>query len=149
MATVQTAKMLAIFVFCLLVQATIAQNPDVEWNEYPLTQIGTIDMTSTSTQTFDIPTNIPAGATEVLVYTYVLMGYSTNLFTQMKVYTETSITRQFVKYLPIRTWSQSAYSTVSENMWFPISTNNRRVFVMLSHPASVNVAGFVNIIGYR
>ena len=129
--------------------STIAQNSDVEWQEYPLTQIGTIDMTSTSTQTFDIPTDIPADATEVLVYAYVIMGHSTSVFTQMKVFTEASTTRQFVKYLPIRTWTQNSYSTVSENMLFPISTNNRRVFVMLSESASVNVAGFVNIIGYR
>ena len=67
----------------------------------------------------------------------------------MSVYTEDSTTRQFIMYLPIHTFPQSAISTVSENMWFP-NPSNMRVFVKLSVPLQGgNVGGFVLVTGYR
>ena len=76
------------------------------------------------------------------------MGHSSDRFSTMEVHTEMNTTRKFVKYFPLRTWRQSAYSSVSENMWFPL-TSNRRVYVKLSVALGERVAGSVNVIGYR
>ena len=120
----------------------------VEWEPLTLVQLGTINMLSTSTQSFIIPASFPTTAKEVLVYVYVTKGRSSSGFAQMKIYTEASSTRQFVKYLPIKTYNQGAYSTVSENMWFPLTTN-RRIYVSVSDTLTGNIVGYVNIIGYR
>ena len=47
-----------------------------------MTSLGTINMQSTSTQSFVIPTTVPATAREVLVYVYVIMGTSQDIFFQ-------------------------------------------------------------------
>ena len=122
--------------------------PVVEWESIALTQIGTINMGSTSTQSFLLPNSVPDTAKEVLVYVYAYMGFSSNRFSTMKVFTEANATRKFIKYLAIRTYHQEAYSTVSENMWFPMPSN-RHVYVMLSQALTGNVHGFVNVIGYH
>ena len=119
----------------------------VEWESISLTRLGTINMGSTSTQSYTIPSTVPT-AKEVLVYIYVYMGTSSSLFSTMEVHTEVNTTRKFVKYLPLRTWSQNAISSVSENMWFPL-TSNRRLYVKLSVALTGSLYGFVNIIGYR
>ena len=123
-------------------------DPEVEWVSLPLTQIGIVNMLTTSTQSFIIPNTVPATAKEVLVYSYVTMGTAANLFSQMKIYTEASTIQQFAMYLPIMTYDQNAYSTVSDNMWFP-NPSNGRVYVQLSEPHAGYVYGYVNIIGYR
>ena len=122
-------------------------NP-VEWESISLTQIGVINMGSTVTQSFVIPTSIPTTANEVLVYVYTILGNSVERFSTMKIYTELSNTRQFHKYLPVKTYDQSAYSTTAENMWFPL-TSNRRIYISLSTALTGNVYGYVNMIGYR
>ena len=120
----------------------------VEWESMTMTSLGTINMQSTSTQSFVIPTTVPSTAKEVLVYTYVNKGTSQEVFCNMKIYTESSPTRRFEKYLPIKTYNQNAYSTVSENMFFPMPSN-RRIYVSLSRTHPGHVFGRVNIIGYR
>ena len=119
----------------------------VEWESVGLVQLGTIDMCSTRIQSFTIPTCVPTTAKEVLVYVYVTKGTSSDMFAQMEIYTASS-TRQFVKYLPIKTYNQTAYSTVSENMWFPV-TDDGFIHVRLSASLTGNVDGYINIIGYR
>ena len=118
-----------------------------EWEPMPLTRVGTINMMSTSTQSYIVPDSVPTTAKEILLYVYVIKGYSMDRFATMKIYTEASPT-QYIKYLPIYTYSQNAVSMVSENMWFP-ATTNRRVYVSLSTALTGNVSGYVNIIGYR
>ena len=76
------------------------------------------------------------------------MGDCSDKISTMEVHTEVNTTRKFVKYLSIRTWNQIAFSSVSENMWFPL-TSNRRLYVKLSVALTGNLAGYVNIIGYR
>ena len=121
----------------------------VEWESIEPTRIGRINMDSTSTQSFVIPSSIPTTAREVLVYVHVLTGHKDDLFANLKVYTEASTTRQFIKYLPIRTYPQNAYSIVSENMWFP-NPSNMRVYVSLSQSLGTdNISGVVKVIGYR
>ena len=120
----------------------------VEWESFDMIQIGTINMQSTNTQSFVIPAAVPSTATEVLVYVYVIKGNSESVSSNMKIYTESSPTRRFEKYLTIRTWSQNALATVSENMFFPMPSN-RRVYIRLPNAHPRNVYGFVNIIGYR
>ena len=123
-------------------------NCSVEWESISMTQIGTINVRSTNTQSFIIPNTVPSTAREVLVYVYVIKGYSQEYFSQMKIYTESSPTRRFEKYLPIKTYHQDAYSTTSENMFFPMPSN-RRVYIRLTNTHPENVHGYVNIIGYR
>ena len=122
--------------------------PSNEWESITLQQIGTINMRSTSEQSFIIPSSIPTTAKEVLVYVYAFMGYSSERIILMTIHTEKSHTRKFKKYLPIRTYHQDAWSSVSENMWFPL-TSNRRIYVKLSRATTGNVNGYINVIGYR
>lgn len=130
----------------------VAPNPpayQVEWESITLEQIGTINMASTFEQSFIIPSSIPTTAKEVLIYVYAFMGTSSSRTSQMTIHTETSHTRKFKKYLPIRAYNQNAFSSVSENMWFPL-TSNRRIYVSLSTALTgTNVFGYVNVIGYR
>ena len=132
---------------CNSTAASPELNP-VEWNSIPLTRIGDINMRTTATQTFQIPSTIPQTAKEILVYVYIIGGRSASIFVQMKVYTEMSHTRRFEKYLPLRTWSQEAHTMTADNMWFPL-TPNRRVYLSLSGTTSGNVWGHINVIGYR
>ena len=120
----------------------------VEWESITMTHLGSINMQSTSTQSFVIPTTVPSTACEVLVYVYVRMGNSGNYLSHMKIYTESSPTRRFEKYLPIQTYPQSAVSTVSENMFFPMPSN-RRIYVRLGRSHASWLAGDINVIGYR
>lgn len=120
----------------------------VEWESFNMIQLGVINMLSSSTQSFVIPTAVPSTAKEVLVYVNTYMGYSTSRRAHLKVYTESSPTRRFEKYLAIHTYSQEAYATASDNMFFPMP-NNRRVYVRLSRALTGNVFGYINVIGYR
>ena len=85
------------------------------------------------------------------VYTQETWVVQLHLHT-MSVYTEDSTTRQFIKYLPIYTYPQSAISTISENMWFP-NPSNMRVFVKLSSTPEEkylhNIGAVVMVTGYR
>ena len=78
----------------------------VEWESFDMIQLGTINMQSTSTQSFVIPSSVPSTAREVLVYVYAYMGGSQDVFAQMKIYTESSTTRKFVKYLALKAYNQ-------------------------------------------
>ena len=133
---------------CSSVELAPSSN-NVEWESITLEQIGTINMRSTSEQSFIIPvSSIPTTAKEVLVYIYAFMGSSSSRTSLMTIHTEKSHTRKFKKYLPIKTYHQSAWSSVSENMWFPL-TSNRRIYVKLSSVTTGNVSGYINVIGYR
>ena len=120
----------------------------VEWESFNMIQLGTINMGTTGTQSYVIPSTVPSTAREVLVYVYINMGRSQDLFGQIKIYTESSPTRRFEKYLAIKTYNQEAWSTASDNMFFPM-TSNRRVYVRLTRTFPGNVHGTVNVIGYR
>lgn len=120
----------------------------VEWESFNMIQLGSINMRSTSTQSFVIPTAVPSTAKEVLVYVYTYMGASQDSSAHLKVYTESSPTRRFEKYLAIKTYNQGAYATASDNMFFPMPSN-RRVYVSLSRALTGNVWGYINVIGYR
>ena len=120
----------------------------VEWESTGIIHIGSINMQSTNTQSFVIPEAVPSTAREVLVYVHVKKGGSEDTFCNMKIYTESSPTRRFEKYLPIQTFSQEAVSTVSENMFFPM-TNNRQIYVHLTRSHRSWLAGQIHIIGYR
>ena len=120
----------------------------VEWESFNIVRLGSINMRSTSTQSFVIPTAVPSTAKEVLVYVYTYMGYSVERDAHLKIYTESSPTRRFEKYLAIKTYKQDAYATASDNMFFPMPSN-RRVYVSLSRALTGNVLGYINVIGYR
>ena len=123
-------------------------NP-VEWNSVPLTQIGTINLKTTVTQSFPIPSIIPDSAREVLVYVYIATGHNGNAFTHVKIFTEKSHERRFEKYLSIQSYPQSAFAMVEDNMWFPM-TQNRRVYVKLTTALSGdNFKRGIFVIGYR
>ena len=118
-----------------------------EWEPVSLTRIGIVNMDSTSVQTFHIPSSVPKTAKEVLVYVYAYLGYSEDLLGQMTIYT-TIGSKQFKKYLPIKTYNQEAWSSVSENMFFPMPSN-RQIFVQLSRTFPGNANALVHVTGYR
>ena len=120
----------------------------VEWESITMTELGTINMQSNSTQSFVIPSSVPSTACEVLVYVYVFMGTAEEFYSHMKIYTESSPTRRFEKYLSLNTYPQSAISTVSENMFFPMPSN-RQIYVSLSRSHPGNIGGHINLVGYR
>ena len=113
-----------------------------------MVQSGTINMETTNIQSFDIPAAVPETACEVLVYVYVIKGTATEYSSNMKIYTESNMNRRFEKYLHIYTYPQSAVSTVSENMFLPV-TSDRKIHVRLTRTHPGNVSGYVYIIGYR
>ena len=129
-----------------------AANPEpnpVEWNSVPLTQIGTINLRTTVTQSFPIPSIIPDSAREVLVYVYIATGLNGNAFTHVKIFTEKSQDRRFEKYLSIQSYPQNGFAMVEDNMWFPM-TQNRRVYVKLTTALSGdNFIRGIFVIGYR
>ena len=119
------------------------------WTSVPQTQIGYLPFTTTGTFSYQIPAIIPDVADEVLVYVYIQMGTSTpaNEVTHVKIFTEQG-ENDYAKYIGLRTWSNSAWNTNSDNLWFPMPSN-RRVNVYVSNAHGGNISGYLYVIGYR
>ena len=118
------------------------------WTSIPATSIGTSDLQHASTMTFTIPDLIPHYANEVLIHAGVFSGRSNRgPYHDLKIFTQIGTTR-YEKYLMVYSWSQEAYNTNSDNMWFPMPPNHR---VYLTVPAAHGINGGVRLfaIGYR
>ena len=120
----------------------------VEWESFDLVRVGIVNFQTTALQTFTIPSQVPSTAKEVLVFINVYLGYSQDLISQMKIYTQHSPTRRFEKYLPLKAYNQKAWSTASENMFFPMP-QDRHIYLRITRTLPGNVNGIVNVIGYR
>ena len=123
-------------------------SPPVNWTSVRRTSIGSSSLRHTGTLTYNIPSVIPNSAKEVLVLASVRVGHSSPDHSHyVKIYTRQN-QRQYEKYIFLHTYSQSAYSTNSDNLWFPV-TSGRQVFVELTSSHTGNVAVYLHAIGYR
>lgn len=121
----------------------------VNWTSVPMTQIGRSNLQHTGTLAYDIPNLIPNSANEVLILVCARVGYTGPIdrVHYIKIYTEEN-NQQYEQYIYIMTYPQVAYSTNSDNMWFPM-TSGRQVFVKLSTSHTGNLRLILHTIGYR
>ena len=118
------------------------------WIELPLTLIGEVNLEDTNVQLFSYPNSVRSLANEVLVYAYVEAGYTANVASDIRFFTQIGDTIQFGKYLHIRGWPQNAHTVTSDNMWLPAALD-RKLRVQVSNAMSGNMVARVYIIGYR
>ena len=120
----------------------------VTWTSVPMTLVGFSDLHHSGIMPFDIPSVIPSSAREVLLLASADVGNSAPLETQyLKIYTFQD-GRNFEKYLVFKTYTQYAWSTNSDNLWFPM-TPSRQVYVELTNALTGNIGFFLYAIGYR
>ena len=121
----------------------------LNWTSVTMTKIGSSQLRHTGTLAYDIPSVIPSSAKEILVLASVRVGYSgpssRNHF--IKIYTEQG-NQQYEKYIFLTSHPQHAWSTNSDNLWFPITTG-RQVFVKLSYAHTLSINFYLHVIGYR
>ncbi len=123
-------------------------SPPVNWTSVTRTSIGSSNVQQTGTIAYDIPSVIPSSAKEVLVFASVDVGRSgPDRSHFVKIYTQQA-ERQYEKYVMFHTHSQNAWSTNSDNLWFPM-TSGRQVFVELTYAHTGNVVVSLHAIGYR
>ena len=108
-----------------------------------------INFQQTGTLTFLVPSVIPSTAREILVYAVVQVGTSgpSASLDYVKIYTRDK-SQEYGKYLGFTTYGQGAYSTNSENMWFPL-TCDRRLYVRVFNEHSGNIKLSLSAVGYR
>ena len=115
------------------------------------TLIGINNLNKDARLSFQIPNNIfPVTAKEILLHATVQCGSSTaagNPFVDVSFYVEENGI-QFKKLLLMRGYSQNAYNTNSDNMWFPMPSNG-----MVYTDVPVALPGYcdtsISAIGYR
>ena len=124
-------------------------NYAVNWTSVPMTHIGDINFKQVSTLHYPIPAVIPSSANEVMVYAVIQVGDSgpNTAHDHVKIYTQEK-DRQYSKYLGFATYHQNAWSTNSENMWFPMTTD-RRLFVQVYTVHTNRIVLSIAAIGYR
>ena len=126
-----------------------AQCGSREWTSVTRTKIGSTQFRNTGTEAFDIPSVIPSSAKEVLVLADMQTGYSgpNDVISYVKIYTKRS-SRNFEKYIVLRSYHQSAWSVNSDNLWFPMTTG-RKVYVESAKAHTQNLVLNLHAIGYR
>ena len=78
-----------------------------------------------STFHFQIPSVIPHTAREFLLYAYIDCGSSVNDIVDDIVFYVEHGGMRFEKFLRVHSWSQNAWNTNSDNMWFPMPANKQ------------------------
>lgn len=135
----------ALVVLPLTGQAAPASN----WTSIPITNIAKFELYYPNTRSYDIPYSIPYSASEVLVYVVINTGASgPDERENIKIYTQDDYYNTYEKYIAVHPYPQSAWSTNSDNMWFPI-TRERRVHVNVPISEEGNADIEVYVIGYR
>ena len=132
-----------------VVQQPCDCSPTVNWTSVPMTTIGSSNLRHTGTLAYDIPSVIPSSAKEVLVLASTQVGGSgPNGFSHyIKIYTQQK-QRQYEKYILLRTYAQNAWSTNSDNLWFPM-TSGRQIFMELTAAHTGVLVAHLHAIGYR
>ena len=121
---------------------------DAYWTSIPITYLAKFELSYAATHTVEIPYSIPDSAQEVLVYTVVNVGASgPDSRSNVKIYTQEDY-KTYAKYIAVHPYPQSAWSTNSENMWFPM-TSNRKIYVNIPRGDEGNVDIEIYVIGYR
>ena len=119
------------------------------WTSIPITNIAKFELSYATTHTIDIPYSIPDGAQEVLAYAVINVGASglSNKRSNVQIYTQEDY-KSYAKYIAVHDYPQSAWSTNSENMWFPM-TSNRKIYINVPRANEGNVDIELYVIGYR
>ena len=127
---------------------TLLSSPSGTWTSISKAYIGSTSLTYTTTHSYVIPYTVPSSAREVLIYGIVAGGYAgNNIFQDIKIFTQEGTTR-YKKYLYMHSWSQDAWNTNSDNMWFPMPSN-RRILMTVSRNHGGNGYARLYAIGYR
>ena len=126
-------------------------DPPVTWNSLAMIQIAsTSSIRYSGTLSYNLPSEVPSTAKEVLLFVNFEHGYSgPDRTTYFKIYTQEDDSH-YEKYASLHTYSQSAWNTNSENMWLPV-TSNRRVYVAKQGNTNLtrNLHFYMYVIGYR
>ncbi len=134
-----------------LCEGTSVSTPTVRntWTSVPITSIGSTNLRHPNTLSFVIPNVIPSTAKNVLIYTVMHCGHANVANTlHLKVFTQDGSSKRFEKYLYMLTWSQLAYNTNSDNMWFPMPIN-RRIYMKVDRDVGANCEAHLYAIGYN
>ena len=120
------------------------------WTSIPIEYIAKFELTYATTHTLDIPYAVPDSAEEVLVYAVVNVGSSgpRNKRSNIKMYTQDIYYNRYEKYIAVHAYPQSAWSTNSENLWFPM-TRERKFYVNMPRADEGNIDIELYVIGYR
>jgi hypothetical protein len=120
------------------------------WTSIPIEYIAKFELTYATTRTFDIPYAVPDSAVEVLMYAVVNVGSSglRNKRSNIKMYTQDSYYHRYEQYIAVHAYPQSAWSTNSENLWFPM-TSDRKIYVNVPRANEGNIDIEIYVIGYR
>ncbi len=83
------------------------------------------------------------------MYVHAQVGTTSpvGLVTHLKIYTEEGDS-DYVQYIGIRTYTNQAWNTNSDNLWFPMPSN-RKLLVELSNTLGGYIDTSVYVIGYR
>ena len=127
----------------------------ITWTPVPMTVFGDINFQQTGVLVFPIPSEIPSTAYEILVYAVVYAGNTRpkvhhdyiRIYTQEKSRQYAEAPVQYSKYLGFAIYEQDAWSTNSENMWFPLTTD-RQLYVEVYNAYDGNIEFSVSAIGY-
>lgn len=123
----------------------------ITWTSLPsMESIGKTELRYPGTTSFPIPDEIPSTASNVLVYATVGCGYANrDSINHIKIYTQGESNQvHYEKYLFMHTWSQQAFNSNSENMWFPMPID-RRVFITVTKDAGPNCELDLYAVGYN
>ncbi len=103
---------------------------------------------SASTQSYDMPSDVPGDATEVLIYVQSYSGGASQVTAKYDIYTQEGSTK-YLKRHYLRCYYQSAISYSSDNFWLPV-TSDRKIHVSLDlNIGTVNRGAAMRILGYR
>ena len=120
----------------------------VNWTSVPITSMASSDLRQTGTMAYKIPNVIPSSAKEVMILTTVHVGNCgpSERVHYIKIYTQQN-SHQYAKYIVLKSWQNGAWSTNSDNLWFPM-TSGRQVFVELTTAHTGNLGMTLHAIGY-
>ena len=126
------------------------QTPEriVTWTSVSRVLIGSNNIQTAATYSYTIPNSIPSEANEVLVLAVGRQGYGLrDIDTYLKIYTLEGLSH-YEQYIYMHSYNQDAYNTVSDNLWFPM-TSNRRIYLQV--PTRNGAHSWVGLyaIGYR
>ena len=103
------------------------------------------------TQTYDLAkAGVPSDAREVLIYATMITGNSEGVDADIEVtvYTTDETGLQYKKYLGGHLYNQNAYTSNTENMFFPIAPGHQMLYAQYTGPSS-NYNCNLYVTGYR
>ena len=124
----------------------IVDNVETGENEYPV-DISLGSFSSGATVEFDLsPTSIPSNALKIQFYIQQFCGSSSPDSNRNIITTVVAHGRSFTHRFLFHPYSQSAYSTNSDNVWFPYPSDN--IITVTSDSWSSNCGGTIRILRY-